>query len=216
MKKLTFKSEKIAKLYNRKVIFENISFSLNDGTAFAITGKNGSGKSTLVKILCGVLSPSSGSVEFSVEGSVVPYPEYYPYIGLVSPYLNMYEEFTAEENLSFISKVRNLDAQWNTRAEMLLHEFGIFEHRKKEVRYYSSGMKQRLKYCAALLHEPSLLVLDEPSANLDHQGIEAVRKFMMIQKQRGLLIFATNDSDDLRYADTEFSIENGKHGASKK
>jgi heme exporter protein A len=207
MKKLTFKSEIIAKLYNRRVILENVSFSLNEGTAFAITGKNGSGKSTLVKILCGVLSPTRGSVEFTVEGKKIPYPDYYPHIGLVSPYLNMYEEFTAEENLSFIAKVRNLDGSWHERGEMLLKEFGIYDHRKKEVRYYSSGMKQRLKYCAALLHQPELLVLDEPSSNLDRFGIEAVRKFMGIQKQQGILIFATNDAEDLEFADRVYSID---------
>ena len=210
MKKLTFKSENITKLYNRKKILENVSFSFAEGVSFAITGKNGSGKSTLVKILCGVLSPSKGTVEFTVNGLSVQYPDYYPYIGLVSPYLNMYEEFSAEENLSFISKVRNLGIKSSDRAMMLLNEFGIYEHRKKEVRYYSSGMKQRLKYCAALLHEPLLLVLDEPSSNLDQYGIEAVRKFMMLQKQYGSLIFATNDKDDLQYADTVFSVENGK------
>lgn len=211
MKKLTFKSENIAKLYNRRVILEHVSFSLIEGTAFAITGKNGSGKSTLIKILCGVLSPTRGTIEFSVDGTKIQYPDYYPHIGLVSPYLNMYEEFTAEENLSFIAKVRNLDSQWNSRSEMLLKEFGIYDHRKKEVRYYSSGMKQRLKYCAALLHQPSLLVLDEPSSNLDLHGIGAVRKFMQLQKDHGILIFATNDADDLQFADRVFSIENGKH-----
>ena len=81
MKKLTFKSENISKLYNRKLILEKVSFSLNEGTSFAVTGKNGSGKSTLIKILCGVLSPSKGTVEFSVEGVTVPYPDYYPHIG---------------------------------------------------------------------------------------------------------------------------------------
>jgi heme exporter protein A len=80
----------------------------------------------------------------------------------------------------------------------------------KEVKNYSSGMKQRLKYCAALLHEPEVLVLDEPSSNLDQYGIEAVRKFMKLQKQHGILIFATNDKDDLEYADTIYSVENGK------
>lgn len=210
MKKLTFKSDNIAKLYNRKVIFEKISFSLNEGVAFAITGKNGSGKSTLVKILCGVLTPSKGIVEFSVDGSIVQYPDYYPHIGLVSPYLNMYEEFSAEENLNFIAKVRNLGPEHTSRAEMLLNEFGIYEHRKKEAKFYSSGMKQRLKYCAALLHEPSILVLDEPSSNLDQYGIEAVRKFMILQKEKGILIFATNDKDDLEFADTVYSVEGGR------
>jgi heme exporter protein A len=210
MKKLTFKSDNIAKLYNRKVIFEKISFSFNEGISFAITGKNGSGKSTLVKILCGVLSPSKGKVEFTVDGTVVPYPDYYPHIGLVSPYLNMYEEFSAEENLAFIAKVRGLGTDWNSRAEMLLNEFGIYEHRKKEAKFYSSGMKQRLKYCAALLHEPSILVLDEPTSNLDQYGTEAVRKFMTLQKEKGILLFATNDREDLEYADTVYSVEGGK------
>ena len=145
-----------------------------------------------------------------MEGVTVPYPDYYPHIGLVSPYLNMYEEFSAEENLTFIAKVRNLGSESVKRAEMLLMEFGIYDHRMKEVKNYSSGMKQRLKYCAALLHEPEVLVLDEPSSNLDQYGIEAVRKFMKLQKQHGILIFATNDKDDLEYADTIYSVENGK------
>ena len=207
MKNLTFKSENIAKLYNRKTIFEKVSFTLHHGVAFAITGKNGSGKSTLIKILCGVLSPTKGNVEFSINNEIVPYPDYYPHIGLVSPYLNMYEEFSAEENLSFIAKVRNLGHESISRSEKLLKDFGIYDHRKKEVKYFSSGMKQRLKYCAALLHQPSILVLDEPSSNLDQFGIAAVRESMKQQKERGILIFATNDKDDLEFADTVYSVE---------
>ncbi len=207
MKKMILTSENVTKIYNRKTIFKNISFSVNEGTAFAITGKNGSGKSTLVKILCGVLSPSKGSISLVVNDQTVLYPEYYPHIGLVSPYLNLYEEFTAEENLHFIKKIRGLDSTADIFAEELLKEFGIYEHRKKEVRNYSSGMKQRLKYCAALLHQPALLVLDEPASNLDEYGIEAVRNRMKIQKQQGALVFATNDKDDLQFADTIYEID---------
>jgi len=206
MKKLTLKSENITKIYNRKTIFRNVSFVVTEGTAFAVTGKNGSGKSTLVKILCGVLSPTKGSVTLSVDEQSVLYPDYYPHIGLVSPYLNMYEEFSAEENLQFIKKIRGLDSNADKFAVELLKEFGIYEHRKKEVRNYSSGMKQRLKYCAALLHEPPLLVLDEPASNLDEYGIEAVRNRMKLQKQKGVLLFATNDKDDLQFADTIYDI----------
>ena len=206
MKKLTLKSENITKIYNRKTIFRNVSFVVTEGTAFAVTGKNGSGKSTLVKILCGVLSPTKGSVTLSVDEQSVLYPDYYPHIGLVSPYLNMYEEFSAEENLQFIKKIRGLDSNADAFAVELLKEFGIYEHRKKEVRNYSSGMKQRLKYCAALLHEPPLLVLDEPASNLDEYGIEAVRNRMKLQKQKGVLLFATNDKDDLQFADTIYDI----------
>lgn len=206
MKKMTIASENITKIYNRKTIFKNVSFSIKEGTAFAITGKNGSGKSTLVKILCGVLSPSKGTVSLSVNDQTILYPDYYPHIGLVSPYLNLYEEFSAEENLQFIKNIRGLDSSADAFAEILLKEFGIYDHRKKEVKNYSSGMKQRLKYCAALIHQPVLLVLDEPSSNLDEYGIEAVRNRMRLQKQKGVLLFATNDKDDLQYADTIYDI----------
>lgn len=207
MKTITFSADNVGKYYHRKTIFDRVSFSLNGGTSFAITGKNGAGKSTLVKILCGVLSPTKGKVVLTIDGSEIRYPDYYPHLGLVSPYLNMYEEFSAEENLRFIANVRNLGPGHEERASMLLKEFGIYEHRKKEARFYSSGMKQRLKYCAALLHEPPLLVLDEPSSNLDSHGIAAVRKFMLEQKQKGILIFATNDQEDLSYADAVCSVE---------
>ena len=206
MIKMILKSENITKLYNRKTIFKNVSFSINQGSAFAITGKNGSGKSTLVKILCGVLSPTKGIVSLSVNDQTILYPDYYPHIGLVSPYLNLYEEFSAEENLQFIKNIRGLDSSSDVFAEELLKEFGIYEHRKKEVKNYSSGMKQRLKYCAALIHHPALLVLDEPSSNLDEYGIEAVRNRMRLQKDKGVLLFATNDKDDLQYADTIYDI----------
>ncbi len=207
MKKLTLKSENIAKVYNRKTIFEHVSFLIQDGSSFAITGKNGSGKSTLIKILCGVLSPTKGIVQLNIDGISISHPDFYPHIGLVSPYINLYEEFSAEENLQFIKKVRRLNSDSDKRVEELLKEFGIYDHRKKEVKNYSSGMKQRLKYCAALLHEPALLVLDEPSSNLDEYGIEAVRNRMKLQMQNGALIFATNDKDDLRFADTIFSLD---------
>ena len=206
MIKMILKSENITKIYNRKTIFKNVSFSINQGCAFAITGKNGSGKSTLVKILCGVLSPTKGTVSLSVNDQHIIYPDYYPHIGLVSPYLNLYEEFSAEENLQFIKNIRCLDSSSDMFAEELLKEFGIYEHRKKEVKNYSSGMKQRLKYCAALIHQPALLVLDEPSSNLDEYGIEAVRNRMRLQKKKGMLLFATNDKDDLQYADTIYDI----------
>lgn len=206
MKKITLQSENITKIYNRKTIFKNVNFTVNEGMAFAITGKNGSGKSTLVKILCGVLSPTKGAISLSINDLSITYPDYYPHIGLVSPYLNLYEEFSAEENLHFIKKIRGLDSSTDGFGDELLKEFGIYDHRKKEVKNYSSGMKQRLKYCAALIHQPALLVLDEPSSNLDEYGIAAVRNRMNIQRKKGALLFATNDKDDLQFADNIYEI----------
>ncbi len=212
MKTLTVEAKNIAKIYNRKPIFQNVSFIVNERSAFAITGKNGAGKSTLLKILCGVLSATRGEIDLTLDGTTIESGDYYPHIGLVSPYLNMYEEFSAEENLLFIKKIRGLANSAVDRSYSLLEEFGIYEHRKKEVRNYSSGMKQRLKYCAALLHEPSILFLDEPTSNLDEYGIQSVRRVMKEQKQKGILIFGTNDKDDLQFADKIFSLDELKIG----
>ncbi len=206
MKKVTITSESLKKTFNRKIIIHNVSFTLNEGRSLAITGKNGSGKSTLVKILCGVLSPTSGRVRYHFDGKETGADELFRHIGLVSPYLNVYEEFTAEENLQFIAQIRGIGYRKES-AERLLADFSIYDHRKKEVKNYSSGMKQRLKYCAALLHEPSLLIIDEPSSNLDEYGIAAVRNVMNEQKKRGALLFATNEKEDLPFADALLDID---------
>ncbi len=201
MRSLTLQVENVARVFARKTLFGGITFKISSGQSFAITGKNGSGKSTLVKILCGLMTPSRGTIQYTVDTTAVSMEDLYPYIGLVSPYLNMYDEFSGEENLQLFAKIRGLPVDQKYIDE-LLQRCTIYEHRKKEVRYYSSGMKQRLKYCAALLHRPILLYLDEPSANLDEQGISVVREVMREQKQNGSLIFATNEEHDLKYADS--------------
>ena len=163
------------------------------GESLAVTGKNGSGKSTLVKIVCGLLSPTKGTVSYHVEGKPWSLEELRHTLGLVSPYLQLYEEFSAEENLELISTIRNNVHPSPERSEELLRAFSLWERRRDAVRTYSSGMKQRLKYVVALMHDPMLLVLDEPTANLDDEGIEAVKSVLAGQRNRGLLIVATND-----------------------
>jgi len=212
MRKMTLKSDNISKVYFRKTIFQNVTFSVTEGASFAITGKNGSGKSTLIKILCGLLTPTSGTVSLEVDGKVAQREQYYFHIGLVSPYLNLYEEFTGEENLQLIKKIRGMNSETDKRITELLKEFNIYDHRKKEVRFYSSGMKQRLKYCAALLHEPRFLYLDEPTANLDEAGIAIVRQTMVKQKKHGILVFATNEPNDVTFADAVLNLDELNNG----
>ena len=201
MKSVTLTSEDISKEFNRRVIFANISFSLSRGDSMAITGKNGAGKSTLVKILCGLLSPTKGTVSCSVEGCAIPISDVHRHLGLVSPYINMYDEFTGSENLRVIRRIRTLKPGAAEDAEALLQRFGIYDRRNDEVRTYSSGMKQRLKYATALLHRPKILLLDEPTANLDDEGVATVRQVMREQIESGILIIATNDTEDLGFAE---------------
>ena len=208
MKTITFSAQGISKEFNRKLIVDNISFTLHGGEALALVGRNGAGKSTLAKILCGLLSPTRGTVALSIDGRAVGYPgDVYPHLGFVAPYINLYDEFTGIENLHLCARIRNHAADPEARIEELLRRFSLFEKRHDDLRTYSSGMKQRLKYCAALLHEPPLLVLDEPCANLDEEGIAVVRSVMVHQKHAGILIIATNDKDDLAFADSIVTVE---------
>lgn len=208
MTTLRFGAKGITKEFNRKLIVEDISFALSMGDSLALVGKNGAGKSTLAKILCGLLSPTRGTVTLTVNGRAVEYPgRMFPYIGFVAPYINLYDEFTGMENMTLCARLRNYAASPSDRIAELLRLFSLYEKRNDELRTYSSGMKQRLKYCAALLHQPSLLVLDEPCANLDEEGIAVVRTVMREQTQTGILIIATNDKDDLEYAGSVVTVE---------
>lgn len=194
----------LKKVFNRRTVFENVSFTVAAGSVLLITGRNGSGKSTLVKIISRVLSPTSGSVRFGPDGKGVNDP-WQTRIGLVSPYLQMFEEFTARENLSIAMGVRGLPFDV-ARADGLLERVALFPRRNDPVRTYSSGMKQRMKYAFALLHDPPLLILDEPMSNLDGEGVGIVRRIMEEQRTKGILVVATNDLTDIGHFDTQVDL----------
>lgn len=201
------RAEKVGKSFNRKVIFQDLSFELARGGSLAITGRNGSGKSTLVKIIAGVLSPTSGSVSILEGGKPLEEAQRKGHLGLVSPYLQLYDEFTAGENIELLSRIRGIRQPDLDRARTLLTLFGLWERRNDWLRVYSSGMKQRLKYVFALVHRPTVLILDEPSANLDADGVSAVRHVVQEQKERGILIVATNDSGEAKWCGGALHLE---------
>lgn len=207
MDSVTLTVESLSKEFNRRVVFAGISFTLAERGSVAVTGKNGSGKSTLAKILCGLLSASKGKVSYSVAGKQIDPALIFRHVGLVSPYISMYDEFSGIENLTLYSQIRNLPGDSTVDPEQLLKQFGIFERRHSEVRTYSSGMKQRLKYAAALLHRPAVLILDEPTANLDEEGTATVRALMREQVKQGILVIATNDKEDLSFAQRVIDLD---------
>jgi heme exporter protein A len=196
MKTISFTTEKIAKTFNRRKIFSDISLSLKEFSSLAITGRNGSGKSTLLKILAGVLSPTRGEIVIKIDDESIKPVDYFTHLGLVSPYLQLYDEFTGLENLDFFRKVRGMNLNYEYLSE-LLKRVNLWERRNDYLRTYSSGMKQRLKYAFGLLHKPPILLLDEPISNLDAEGISTVYQIMEEQKKTGILIVATNDSEDI-------------------
>jgi heme exporter protein A len=196
----------LGKTFNRKMIFQNVSFDLARGGSLAITGRNGSGKSTLVKIIAGVLSPTTGSVTIAQDRRALEEFQRKEHVGLVSPYLQLYDEFTALENVEILSRIRGMTKPPSERAQALLAQFSLWERRNDYLRVFSSGMKQRLKYVFALVHKPTVLILDEPTANLDAEGVGAVHEIVRAQTQEGILIVATNDDAEAKWCENSLHL----------
>ena len=153
------------------------------------------------------MTPSKGTVKLVLEGEELAATERPLQVGFVAPYFNVYDGFSAFENLEFIAKVRRLE-QGQRRIQEVLDTVSLSKRSDDLVKTFSSGMKQRLKLGVAILTQPPLLLLDEPTTTLDVAGVEIVRQLMDEQVTKGgLLILATNNPDEVSWCDTAISIE---------
>lgn len=169
---------------------------VNEPGIIGISGANGSGKSTFVKIIAGLLAPSEGRVEHLLTGKTVDESELPALLGLASPYLVLYDEFTAEENIRFFSEVRGGGVDEKRMEELFLY-FGLEERKDELLKTYSSGMKQRVKFIFALQHQPDLLILDEPVSNLDIAGKNQIYDMIKKYAEERIVVIASNEESDL-------------------
>ena len=196
MSKYSVEANELNKTFGRRLIFHGINFRYDESGVFGISGPNGSGKSTLVKIIAGLISPTKGRIiHKNSDDEIIP-EKLHNHIGFVSPYLVLYEEFTAWENLNIFSKIRdtNFDKDY---AKDLLSRFLLYNRRDDLVKTYSSGMKQRMKFIFALIHNPELLIFDEPTSNLDDEGKNSVYEIIEDKSKDSIIIIASNDKADL-------------------
>ena len=207
--------EGLAKRFVRSYLFRDISWHLEGGQTLAVTGANGSGKSTFLQIVAGVMRATRGKVDLYIEDQQLSKEERPLSTGFVAPYMKMYDGLTARENLSFIGRVRQLP-DTDERVNERLHRVGLGTRADDFVHTYSSGMKQRLKLAAATLMQPPLLLLDEPTTNLDTVGKNVVRHIIDEQVSRGgVLMLATNDAEEASWCDAVLSIEQFQKKRSK-
>lgn len=199
MNKIQLKTDKIGKTFDdREWIFKNIDIELCNKESIAITGRNGSGKSTLLKTLSGIIAPTIGEIDFKYNDNIVSKDNLNNYFGFVSPYLTLYEEFSAEEHIDLFLKLKGLKLQ-PTRAKELLALFNLEKTGKKFISKFSSGMKQRVKYILAMITNPEILFLDEPFTNLDEIGIRIVENVISQHlSEGGSLIIASNDEREIQ------------------
>ncbi|EEG77755.1 ABC transporter ATP-binding protein [Dethiobacter alkaliphilus] len=195
----------LSKAYHIRKLFTDVTVTIPDRSVFVVLGHNGAGKTTFLRIMCGLIPATSGQVDYIIDGQVLTPAEKRAQLGLVSPDLQLYDDLTAVENLEFFSEVRGLPFTIDRAREMM--EFVGLKGRGHDfVGTYSSGMKQRMKYAYALLHEPHILVLDEPTSNLDEVGVALVDRIIKRQKEKGIVIMATNEPEEVSYGDQTLSL----------
>jgi heme exporter protein A len=173
----------LAKRYGDKRVLQGIDFELGRGGFLVVTGPNGSGKTTLLRLCAGLATPTSGELEVDAERAAIGFLGHEPLV---------YQQLTALENLDLYGRLYAVPER-RERIGMLLERFGLWDARAELVSTFSRGMAQRLALCRSLLHEPELLILDEPYSALDEAGVELLDRELAELRTVATCLVATHD-----------------------
>jgi len=198
------------KSFGRRLIFNDLQFKFDKSGVYGISGPNGSGKSTLVKIIAGIIGSSKGKIIHKLNDKEIIEEHLHDHIGFVSPYLVLYEEFSTYENLNLFAEIRGISFN-KERVDYLLNKFLLFKRKDDLLKTYSSGMKQRVKFIFALMHSPQLLILDEPTSNLDDEGKNSVYELVKEEGQNNIVLIASNEKHDLEVCSDIVYLEKFKN-----
>jgi len=204
----SIKVEGLTKTFNREVIVRNFNFNFDPGSSIAITGSNGSGKSTLLKLLAGIILPNKGKITYYNDDRVIAEDQWYWHISFCSPAQELIEEFTLEEMIDFHLKFRSFDNGINKSS--FLEKTYFKGEEKKKIGLFSSGMKQRLKLSLALFTASNILLLDEPTTNMDEKGIEWFKSQIISNLNKRLVIVASNQKHEYDFCNEVIGIEDYK------
>nr|WP_294791653.1 ABC transporter ATP-binding protein [uncultured Mucilaginibacter sp.] len=200
--------ENIGRRFNRDWIFRGVDYSLTSGESYAILGPNGSGKSTLLQILNCSLSPSIGDINFLNNGEKIDIEKVFNYLSLAAPYLELIEEFSLEEVIDFHFKFKPYKAGINK--DRIIELLSLPGNKYKLVKYFSSGMKQRLKLALAFCSDAPMLMLDEPTSNLDTQGVDWYLSLVEQFAQGRLTIVCSNQEHEYGFCKHRLNIADYK------
>jgi ABC-type multidrug transport system ATPase subunit len=201
--------ENISRRFNRDWIFKQVNYQFHSGGRYAILGANGSGKSTLLQIIAGSLTPSEGVITYSLGGKSLEVENVYQHIALAAPYLELIEEFTLSEIIDFHFKFNKYLP--GTSSETLIELLGFVKARNKPLRNFSSGMKQRVKLALAVCSDTPILLLDEPTANLDKQGVAWYLELVDRFAANRLLIVCSNQEHEYQFCDEFIQVMDYKN-----
>jgi ABC-type multidrug transport system ATPase subunit len=202
----TLEVRELSKSFSGPPLFSSLSFSAGAGLT-AVSGRNGSGKTTLLKILARLMRPGGGSARVLEGSRELEGEERRRAVGWAGPDLAFYEDFTARENLAFFRKAAGLPAP-DAEIQRRLARVGLAAAAGRRAGAFSTGMKQRLRLAFALLLDPSVLLLDEPTAGLDEEGREIVAGVVEERRSVGPVLLASNDPRD--FVNPDLVIELGR------
>jgi len=194
----------VGKRYQYDWIFRAINCHFKSGKRYAILGPNGSGKSTLMRILSGHLTPSKGEIEFRNNNTALAKDAVYKSISYAAPYIELIEELTLKESIAFHRRFKPFIADVSEKD--ILNLLGFENAEEKQIRNFSSGMKQRLKLVLAICSESSVILLDEPTTNLDQQGMDWYLELIKRYAGDRLIIVASNVELDYRFCEEQLNI----------
>lgn len=195
----------IGRRYNQEWIFRHLDYTFSMGKRYAILGPNGSGKSTLIKVLTGSLSPSEGQLSTKLQGTDITIDNMYSHISIAAPYMELIEEFTLNEMIDFHFKFKPYLAGYDKH--ILTSLLGLEKALHKEIKHFSSGMKQRVKLALACCSSSAVVFLDEPTSNLDTQGenwyLDLVSQ--TLGKER-MLIIGSNQEKEYSFCEERIDV----------
>jgi ABC-type multidrug transport system ATPase subunit len=193
------------KRFNRDWIFRHLHYEFTTSHHYAIIGPNGSGKSTLLQSIAGAIGISEGTINYE-NGSIVPPDDAYRHLSLCAPYLEVVEEMTATEFLHFHAAFKPLGLP----IPFVIEKVGLANAANKQIRYFSSGMKQRVRLAQALFSATPVILLDEPCTNLDVDGIALYRRLIAEHTAGRLVIVSSNDVQEYDFCEKIINIRDHK------
>lgn len=199
--------DNISKNFSNQKIITDFNYTFQSAQTYAVLGANGVGKSTLMKIIAGYLNASSGSIKLFNAEKLIPTDKHYQFISFAAPYMELIEEFTFEEMISFHLKFKKFKPFFSeTDIPRVIHNT---KQKKKPISTFSSGMKQRLKLLLAIFTDAPIVLLDEPTTNLDAEGIEWYDEMMgkYVLSNNGILIVASNTETDYFFCKNKIQLD---------
>ncbi len=197
--------QKAGKKYFREWVFRNVNTVIEPSDKIAITGPNGSGKSTFLQVFSGALLPTEGSILYSHEGNSIEDEKVFRHVSIAAPYLELIEEFTLDEIVSFHYSFKK--PVGTMTVEEVISLSGLESSRKKTFKYFSSGMKQRLKISLAVLSDSQLILLDEPCSNFDADAIKWYQSLIRdYAKEKTVVVCSNNLQYEFEFCNRQLNM----------